>query len=89
MSAGLSLDPEGVDAMKANSLFALGYRRGFKCISSLVYMSATRFLTNKSSTAALEYVRERFGSEDLSKFDFKLGFVTPSGSLALVCGQKK
>jgi hypothetical protein len=89
MSAGLSLDPEGVDAMKANHLFALGYRRGFKCISSLVYMSATRFLTDKSPTAALAYVRERFDNQDLSKFEFKLAYVTPSGSLALVCGQKK
>jgi hypothetical protein len=89
MSAGLALDPEGGAAARRSSLFALAYERGFKCIASLVYISAVPLLSDASATTARAYAVARLGSEDLSGFDFNLAFVTPSGSAALVCGKKR
>jgi hypothetical protein len=46
-------------------------------------------LLDPSPAAAQRWAQERFGSVDLSSYDFRAAFVTPTGSLALVCGRKK
>jgi hypothetical protein len=89
MSAGLALDPEGLDAARGNTLFPVAYERGFKCISSLVYLSAQPLLTDASPAAAERYVQGRFADQNISGFDFDVAFVAPSGALAIVCGQKR
>ncbi len=89
MSAGLALDPEGLAAARAGHFYEIAYERGFKCVTSLVYASAQALFSDPSPAEARRYAQERFGSEDLSSFDFRSAFVTPRGTLALVCGRKK
>ncbi|HTQ02432.1 MAG TPA: hypothetical protein VMI54_01205 [Polyangiaceae bacterium] len=88
MSFGLALDPEASDADKANQLFALAYERGFNCLSTLFYGSAGNLKTDKSQAAAQHYAQS-LRTEDLSSYRFHLAYLTPSGSLAIVCGDKQ
>ncbi len=87
MSSGLSLDPAGLAAARAGKFFEVAYERGFKCVTSLVYASAQALFSNPSPIEARRYAQERFGTEDLSAFEFEPAFVTPNASLALVCGR--
>ena len=89
MSAGLALDPAGLAAARAGHFYGTAYERGFKCVTSLVYASAQALLADPSPAEARRYAQARFGHEDLSSFEFRSAFVTPRGSLALVCGRKK
>ena len=89
MSPGLAIDPQGLAASRAGRLFDVAYARGFKCVTSLVYASAQALLSNPTPATASEYAHGIFSNEDLSKFDFYSAFVTPTGSLALVCARKK
>jgi hypothetical protein len=87
MSAGLALDPEGVDALKGGHLFDLAYERGFNCLSTLVYGSAAELAHDHSPAAAQRYAQARWG-EDVPSYRFHLAFITRSASLAIVCADK-
>jgi hypothetical protein len=88
MSSGLALDPEGLDAKRGGQLYALAYERGFNCISSLAYLSGAALAADSSAEAARTYAKTLI-AEDLSAYDFHLAYLTPSASVAIVCGQKK
>ena len=88
MSSGLALDPAGLAAARTGKFYDVAYQRGFKCVTSLVYASAQALFSNPSPAEARRYAQGRFGSVDLSPYEFDSAFVTPSASLALVCGRK-
>ena len=88
MSSSLALDPEGLDARRGGRLYALAYERGFNCLSSLVYEPPGIFVSDRSRAAAQGYAKD-LAREDLSAFDFNLAYLTPSASLAIVCGHKR
>ncbi len=87
MSAGLALDPEGVDALKGGHLFDLAYERGFNCLTTLVYGSAAELAHDHSPAAAQRYAQARWG-EDVATYRFHLAFITKSASLAIVCADR-
>ena len=87
MSSGLALDPEGVAARKAGQLYTLAYERGFKCVSSLYYGNAGELAHDESPEACRRYV-EQFERQDIEPYHFKLAYLTPSASVAIVCGTK-
>jgi hypothetical protein len=89
MSNALALDPEGLDAHRGGHLYALAYERGFNCLSSLVYHSASAFVTDRSPEAARRYATGLGPLGDLTEFDFNVEYLTPSASMAIVCGHKR
>lgn len=87
MSAGLALDPEGADARKAGRLYTLAYERGFNCVSSLYYGNAGELARDRSPDACRRYVQQ-WETQDIEPYQFELAYLTPSASLAIVCGKK-
>ncbi|HEX6274616.1 MAG TPA: hypothetical protein VFZ53_16345 [Polyangiaceae bacterium] len=88
MSSGYTLDPEGVDALRAGRLYSLAYERGFPCAATLVYHSAKALLVDRSPEAARAYAAAVIGA-DVSAYEFSVKHLTSSGSLAIVCGVKR